>query len=428
LISQTQSTNKEKNIEPLKEKTVSSLFAIMAFCAVLPLYFEDTRQLCGLLFISLMGYLFVSKRKPLNYQISEVEWKWMAVSVIYASVFIISYLVRELHTDDGSWRIAAPGFILLLTAWYYLAARWNKADSLIYFVAISSLIAASVLFIWEASIAGLFSQFRFGAIVGDLGAVGFLVPITAILFAVLWLKNRQMHYLMALIVMLVLSIWNGSRTSLVIVVLPLLVVFFYIFWSSKENTQLNRYSKMAVSMVLLIAVGLALWMTQGRLYEIYLNYQSALNGDYYSSMGLRYVMNEVGFKLAITAPWLGVGPSEYKIALGQLLQQMEYPGLIKESIMGFMQLHNQYLMDWVMSGLAGLISLIMFMFYGIFVLLKHRTAENLLISIVAASGLIGVTIIQFFGANFTYTYNTIFYVLAVSSLIGFVFSKRSLKS
>lgn len=415
MINQTQSTNTVTTIQPLREKTVSILFAIMTFCAVLPLYFEDTRQVCGLVFIGLMGYLFTSKRKPLDYQINEVEWKWMAVSVIYASVFIMSYLMRESYTDDGSWRIAAPGFILLLTAWYFLLLRFNAQKNLIVYVSLSSILAGILLFILEVSSLDSFDGYRYGAIYSDLGAAGFNVAITSVLLAMLWFQKRRQIFMILIVFGVVLVGLNGSRTAVLIVLFPIALIGLQYVRNFRGLTRSLKLQLLVGFLTVFTVLG---FFAQDKIFQTFSDISLITESQYNTSLGQRLVMLDVGSDVALNNFVLGVGPSEYKNSITEAFKNYDYDSSLKMTIIKYTQIHNQYLMDIILSGLFGLISLLMFVFFPMLYFIRSFNASPNQTALIGFGFLIGIAFIMLFGAIFTYTYTTIIYFLAVSAMIS----------
>jgi O-antigen ligase len=406
-------------VKVLSEKTITTIFSVMTFCAVLPLYFEDTRQLCGLIFIGLMGYLFFTKRKPTSYKIRDAEMKWIAVSVIYATIFIMSFLMREPYTDDGSWRIAAPVFILLLTAWYYLVLRYNRQHQSLSMVTISSVMIALLLLIIELLKDNPHEMYRLGLLSSDLGAVGFIVPITTVALAILWLQRKDKILLALFVVGFILTGVSSARTSLALVAIPMLFAFYYLFFAQNVFSKLTKLAMSAVAVLLFI---FAAWFSQDKLLETFDDFAKAEQGEYYSSLGLRYAMLDVGSGIVSEHPLVGVGPSQYKSTLVTALQDSPYSQQVKGSIASFMQIHNQYLMDALLSGIFGLVSLLLFMGYPAYLFYRRYRLTRQLPALIALGLMLGIAFIQFFGANFTYTYTTIFYMLAISSVLTSILS------
>ncbi|QCU90702.1 O-antigen ligase family protein [Thiomicrorhabdus sediminis] len=403
-------------------KPVERLFSVMSLCAVVPLYFEDTRQVLGLIFIAIMSYLFFRKDKPKTYSFHRYEKWWLWSAVIYAVVFILSFLLRPPYTDDGSWRIAAPIFILLLSVWYFLAIRYDVQAKLIKFVAIASVVTATALFVIEVLVIHWPLGYRLGLVYSDLGATGFIVPITAIMLAVLWLSDRSNKYLWLFIVGFILASLSGGRTSMSLVVIPIVFVLYYVLFFSSLFT---KQQKTILLMLSIIFISLAAWFAKDKLVETVSDYQIAQQGEFYSSLGLRYAMNDIGLSVFQNNSLVGVGPSEYKESLKAESENSNYSTQVKDSIQGFMQIHNQYLMDMILSGWFGLLSVLGFIFLPavIFLCLLKRNQQSLALR--AALGLsVAIGFIQLFGANFTYTYTTIFYVMAMGSLISFLSKKQ----
>lgn len=412
----------EKPVKAISEKAITTIFAIMTFCAVLPLYFEDTRQLCGLIFIGLMGYLFFSKRKPASYKISEAEMKWMAVSVIYAAIFIMSFVMREPYTDDGSWRIAAPAFILLFTVWYFLALRFNFQEKIIIYVAVFSILSAILLFILEVISIDGYESYRYGSILSGIGAAGFTVPITTVMLTIIWFVKRNSLYLVLALIGMFLVGLNGSRTGALIVLFPFFFLGLHMILKRQEMAAGVKL-KLAISALLVIII--LGFFSKNKVMQAFTDIKQMNQADFNTSLGQRYVMFKVGSDIAMNNLVLGVGPSNYKTALKDAFENYEYDNSLQKTIVNYTQIHNQYLMDLILSGFLGLASLALFVFSPMLYFYRRYLKSKEAFVLASVGLMLGLAFIMLFGAVFTYTYTTIIYFLAVSSIISFINSDQS---
>ena len=97
----------------------TKIFFIMSFVTILPLFFEQTRQLAGLVFLAFLIYLLTKVKRTNKVKLSNNERVWIVVAILFATVSLLSYVLRPPYTDDGSWRNAVPIFIFLFIGWYW---------------------------------------------------------------------------------------------------------------------------------------------------------------------------------------------------------------------------------------------------------------------------------------------------------------------
>jgi O-antigen ligase len=413
----------DKLIVPVSQRT-SLLFFIMTFSAVVPLYFESVRVLAGLVFLGILVTLSFKSYQTKSYQISKMEKAWIYVAVIYAGFFILNYFLHTPYSKDGEWRNAAPIFILLFSYWYFLSLRLNLQKQLINYVSLSSIVVAVILLVVELVMADSLKGYRFGLISDGsrgLAATGFILPITTVLLTVLWLQNRSWLYFILLLTGLLLSGLNGSRTAFMMVLFPILSsVFFMLFW----DKLLTKKIKVLVIALMVVLVMSAAFLAKNNITATFKDFSEMNDNHYNSSMGLRMAMWDTGI-IALEDHWLlGVGPSDYKSYIVSVVNKTDYSPDVKGFISGVMQIHNQYLMTSILSGVVGLISLLVFLGYPAWVFMKSFKEGDGIASVVGVGLMIGIVCVMFFGAIFTYTYTTIFYMLATSSLVSFFTKSR----
>ncbi|MBN2689535.1 MAG: O-antigen ligase family protein [Gammaproteobacteria bacterium] len=413
----------DKLVAPISQRT-SLLFFIMTFSAVVPLYFESVRVLAGLVFLGILVTLSFKSYQTKSYQISKMEKAWIYVAVIYAGFFIFNYFLHTPYSKDGEWRNAAPIFILWFSYWYFLSIRLNLQKQLINYVALSSIAVAVILFAVELIIADSLVGYRFG-LVSDgsrgLAATGFILPITTVLLTVLWLQNRSWLYFVLLLTGLLLSGLNGSRTAFIMVMIPILAgLAFLLIWNRTFSKKIKVWAILVIMPLLLMTAFLA----KDKIKDTFTDFSAIEKGQYMSSMGLRMAMWDTGI-IALEDHWLlGVGPSDYKMHIVSVVNKMDYSPEVKGFISGVMQIHNQYLMTSILSGVVGLMSLFFFLGYPVWVFMQSFKEGNEIASVVSIGLIIGIVFVMFFGAIFTYTYTTIFYMLATSSLVSFFAKSR----
>jgi len=413
----------DRLIAPVPQRT-SLLFFIMTFSVVVPLYFESARVLGGLVFLGILLTLSFKSYQPKSYHISKMEKAWIYIAVIYAGVFILNYFLHTPYSEDGEWRNSSPIFILLFSYWYFLSIRLNLQKQIINYVALSSIAVAVVLFLVELVMTDSLIGYRFG-IDSDgargLAATGFILPITTVLLTVLWLQNRSWLYFVLLLAGLLLSGLNGSRTAFMMVLFPILSsVFFILVW----DNQLTKKIKVFVIALMVVLVMSVAFLAKDNITSTFKDFSAMNNDQYNTSMGLRAAMLESAM-IVLDEHWLlGVGPSAYKSEIKRAVDETEYSPAVKTFISSAMQSHNQYLMTMMLSGVLGLVSLVLFLIYPIRVFLNSFKTEKEVGSLIAIGLMLGIAFVMFFGAIFTYTYTSIFYMLATSSLVSFFTKSR----
>lgn len=391
------------------------LFALMTAAAIMPLYFETTSQAGGFIFLLTLIVLSIVAKSKTSVSFTKVGKGWVWVSVIYALIFILSFLLRPPYTDDGIWRLSSPGFILLLLAWFWVAIKLQFEGFVIKSVAYSSIFFAALLLVAELyTSGGWYNGYRYGMVLADIGKTGFFLPLTTFLFGMLFLREKKVLYLILYFLAFVLSGLVGSRTALVMIVLPLLFTVVYLLLNTRN---LNVLQKISVFIITLVVLGSALYLAKGKLDETINDYKLAEHNNYYSSLGMRVAMFEIGVEMAEKHFVLGVGPNAYKPELKDYVKGTTYSKQVKETIPTFTHLHNQFLMDIVLSGVAGFISLIFFIGYPLKVLRDLFRSGRKEEAVFGIGFMAGLWFILFFGAIFTYTYTTILYVLTVGSMI-----------
>ena len=418
----------QKNLDKLNsEKCIPLLFFVMTFAAILPLYFENIRQISGFIFLLILLFLSVINFKMSLFKINHEEKIWLYIAVSYALVLILNYVFRVPHTEDGEWRNATPLFILLVSAWYFLSIRFNQQKQLIKYVAVSSVVCGVLLFLTEVSLLESLAGYRFGAVsdgARGLAATGFILPLTTGLLVVIWLKERSYFYLVLLVIAFLLSGLNGSKTAFSIVLAMIMFGGLYVlFWGK----MLSKKVKWFLVAILIGLVFSSTWLAKSKILAVGTDISGIKSGDYSTSTGLRYAMFNIGLE-AIKGQWLfGVGPSQYKEYVASVAQKSDYSMKVKSFTSNAMQIHNQYLMALLLAGLAGAITLLLFLMYPIKVFLSYFRVNNDPAALISIGLLFGVMFIMLFGAVFTYTYTTIFYMLSVSALISWFLNKKGAK-
>lgn len=395
------------------------LFFIMTFLAILPLYFENLRGFSGTLFFVLLITMSFYLNKTKENRPNKSEKVWIFIAIIYAGFFILNYFLQPPYSEDGEWRNEAPIFILLFAYWYYLSIRFNQQKKLVRYVALSSILIAIALFFVELTLVDSLLNYRFGLVLDGgrgLAAIGFILPITTVLLAILWLQNRSWFYFSLMLIGFLLSGLNGSRTAFSMVLFPLIAGGVYLlFWDRYLS---KKFKALMVGLIVLLVLTTG-WLAKDKILTSIKDVSSIEQGHYMTSLGLRFAMFNTGM-VALKDSWLtGVGPSHYKSLVVESLDKLDYSPEVNRFISGATQIHNQYLMTMILSGVIGLITLLLFIGYPGYLFFKSFKQKKESIELVVVGLVFGIAFVLFFGAIFTYTYTTIFYMLSMSALVSF---------
>ena len=402
------------SLKGASEKKVERLFLISIICLISPLYFEDIRQVFVLLFFLMLGFLGFNLKYAYG-EVSKTEKIWISIMVAYALVFILSFALRGNYSDDGSWRLEAPLLMLVFSCWYYFAIRFGVERKILKFAALSSIFIAVVLFIYEVWTLGDLQLYRYGSVHRDVGATGFFLPITfALLCVVGWISRKAIMPSLIVIAFLLTGL-IASGTALVIAIAPILMLLIY--YINKPSFSIKI--KSLIFAFALASFAVLAFFAKGKLIATYSSYQSMEKGVFASSMGERMAMLDMGGDLLAKNWIVGVGPSSYKKELAEEVKLHDYSRSVKKSTVSYMHIHNQYLMDWLLHGLAGIIAVGFILLFPLKVFYKKHKLEPHSGAFFAVGLSLGIIVVMFFGALFTYTYTTIMYVLAMSVLISY---------
>ena len=397
--------------------------------AITPLYVPSTLDYLGkgfLLILLICSCQLIKRKKGM---LNPNEKLAIYGALAYAFIFIISFFTLSAINPSETWRMESAGFVLVVTFYYWLAVKLHQKHYFIDYVAISSFFAAILLLFLEASDITDFSTYRYSQLKGGsrgLAAIGFITPITAVLFAVLSIQRKSRLYFILFIFMVILSGLNKSRTSLAILSMPLLASLFYCLFSLKK---INIKKQLMIISITLLSLATVSFIAKDRIYQGVTDIKRITQGKYDGSLGLRFSMLDIGIQLGKKSPILGTGAGKYNEELTKIVGQSTYSKESKQAFLGFSHLHNQYIMTWILSGIIGLLSLLFFLFFPIFISFKqyrateNKTPYNALPLILGGSVFIGIGISMMFGAIFTYTYTTIFYCFFMYAFVSSISQK-----
>lgn len=401
---------------------------------IMALYFEQYAGVAFVAFLISMGWLgFKAFKMPAEQKtpLLKQQRQWIVVSLIYAGVLIASFFHFPI-TDDGVWRLSSYAFILLLTGMFFIQTKYQITPVMLFSVAFFSFVYALIVFIIEWNFYGnalFLGGVRLGhyAAIDTGGYANFVMATLIFMVAVIALQgSRYLRFaaLVALALLFVFAILTKGRTNIFFIpFIVLLAVFFLIhnkLWQLKSKLTLISLP------VLFIAIAGTTYFGKDRMYSAVSDFQQLEQDNYYTSMGLRVLMAKVGTQIVQENPVMGVGLNHFRDAKADVLERkfVEVPEFVRNQVVDFTQIHNQFLMDAIFAGVFGLIALMLFLGYPLWLYARYYfQSDDVDVRIVAMSGIAFMGYILFtslFGTVFTYTYTTIMYMLINMMLLGYL--------
>jgi O-antigen ligase len=394
------------------------------------LYFEQMATPALLVFLAvLLGVMLTTETsQPLN----KVQKGWIAVSVAYASVLIASFFIHLPITDDGVWRLSSYAFILLLAGAFYLQTRIKIKINMILSLLLVSVVYASLVFALELSHYGWAlwtGNIRLGGYVSDYGGYANLVMGTLIvligLFGLVGSKKLQSFVFVSISVLVVFVMLGGGRTSIWYMIVLVLGLLWFLLNRNNISAipaKSEWYWLLGGVLVLMLTLGL----THQRIYDAYQDIQKVLSQNYNTSLGHRVVMAHIGWDIVKDSPMMGVGLNHFKEAKTLALEKRDFnlPSYGKQSVINYTHIHNQFLMDMILAGILGLLTLIAFLFYSLWCYWQfYQRSNEYEIKLLAMAGMFFIGYAVFtalFGCVFTYTYTSIFYMMMNGFILGYL--------
>ncbi len=370
------------------------------------------------------AFLLATVFMLVTYPIYSVEYNryekvWLVIVLAYVSIFLASFLLRPPYLQDGIWRLSAPGLMLLVLLWFHGIVRHQLGWLAMKVCGVAFVGWSLIVILWELwkyQPDLLSPAYKAGMYLSGIGHIGTIAPLGAGLLFIVALreKKRLIWWLLALLG-LVTVILLKKRTPLAIYGIELGI---WGGWFLLAHGYVQRWKRLVIFSVLIGALGLGGYAQRDLIRAAIHDYQAAKQESYITSMGLRYQMLQFGIELVKQKPLTGWGPSAYKHeGLWPLVDHSSLPDRGKKLIKGFTHLHNQYLMDWVLSGILGILSGLALMIYPLWLVWYKMYGMNG--EHAAAAGLVlGIMFVMFFGALFTYTYTTTAIMLVFSSLVA----------
>ena len=152
-----------------------------------------------------------------------------------------------------------------------------------------------------------------------------------------------------------------GRTGQVAFILAIIVMFFLYY---KLHIKTIIYSSLSLLIIFTIAFNSS-DMFEKRVNLAKTDIEKIIDGDLYSSWGIRVAYWMVSYEILKDNPLFGVGVGDYKEAIVHTLQKEKFDNFPKEmkDFMKEYHVHNQILMVMIQTGLIGIIIIIWLFYY-----------------------------------------------------------------
>lgn len=164
-----------------------------------------------------------------------------------------------------------------------------------------------------------------------------------------------------------------GRTGQLAFIFAIIVMFFLYY---KLHIKTIIYSFLSLLIIFTIAFNSS-DMFEKRVNLAKTDIEKIIDGDLYSSWGIRVAYWMVSYEILKDTPLFGVGVGDYKEAIVQTLQKEKFDNLPQE-MKNFMEeyhVHNQFLMVIIQTGLIGIIIIIL-LFYNLLKISLYAKNEH----------------------------------------------------
>ncbi len=147
-------------------------------------------------------------------------------------------------------------------------------------------------------------------------------------------------------------------------------LFGYVLFAWYRTGHLTKRNGAGITSLALVLtlVSLQIPVVQQRIDVTQDNYHAFyINGEWNNSLGRRIIMWKSGLSAAAEKPLLGWGTDQTQIAAAS---QLESPAM-KQAILAYNHLHNEYITSLVARGLAGLLALLLLLFVPLSIFLRQ---------------------------------------------------------
>jgi len=198
---------------------------------------------------------------------------------------------------------------------------------------------------------------------GNLNAIGFYVALFLLVFLYTYLKKVNLFFLILSIPYFTIAmIMSISRTSWLGFIGTFFIITLLLF---KKNKKLLLP---LISIILLVSISLFYFndTIHHRINLIFSDIEKYKSGIINTSIGSRFIMWKVAFKMFLSNPILGIGTGDYIIKTKEYTQSLKFPSFITQ----YNHPHNVYLFIMATLGLIGLASFF-YIFFKILVYSKR---------------------------------------------------------
>ncbi len=407
------------------------VITIMYVLVIMALYFEHLAGAALVVFVVSMIWLFF--QKPECCQLGRIEKNWIIISLIYSCLILSSFFIHQPITSDGVWRLSSYAFIILMTGFFYIQSKIVITREMIFLIMLFSIICSFAIFLIELGHYGLNiftnTDIRMGhyASVNYGGYANFTMGSLIVLLSIYAFnlsKPQKVFLILLTISMLMFIVLGRGRTS--IWYFSILVVAMSWFYYQKCFSLLSKKRLLSLMGVAVFSIVSVFAVTHERIYAAYHDIYEAVENNYDSSLGHRIVMYTIAADIISDHPLLGVGLNKFKESKEYYIDKHNFNLSQEEKarIVGYTQIHNQFLMDAIFFGLFGFVAVCFFIFYPLVMYFYYyRAYHELDFKLISLVGIlfIGYEIFtSLFGSIFTYTYTSIFYMLINALLINYL--------
>ena len=154
----------------------------------------------------------------------------------------------------------------------------------------------------------------------------------------------------------------------------LLSVFLFtcILFAWYRTGRLTKLATLGITTLILImtVISLQLPAVQQRINSAQDNYQAFhIRGEWDNSLGRRIIMWKSGLSAAMKKPVFGWGTDQTQVAAAS---QLESPAM-KQAVLGYNHLHNEYITSLVAKGIPGLLVLLLLLFVPLVIFVGRST-------------------------------------------------------
>lgn len=269
---------------------------------------------------------------------------------------------------------------------------------------------------------------RLGELYSERGEVAWFIGSVLIGLVAAGLTERfygrpAKHYLLLAAVLAILILLTATRSYWLslsiagIVSLPFLLLFF-----KQTMTQ-----KMLVSSgVVILLLGVSTFVIdnpiKSRFQQATVDFNKIVDGDLSGSVGQRIFMAQVAVDGIKQMPWQGLGEQNFLAYKERLFQehQSDSNAFLYQQIISYQHIHNQFLMDYWMKGILGLLALLGILLSSFWIFRRgvvYSIPESFMFNLGSIAFLVSSIVFFLFGAVLTYSHGIVFFTFWLTLLV-----------